>query len=172
MRSFLMLLLFTFVSSLTFAGDILLEKPNTDDVLDVLGYSYWKFSVPNEKKLKTIQCEVLSYSKDKNGVWSKLVVNNSSFAPSKDAKAPDRFTVGFYQKGNEIILKLESKSFTFKAEGKHAIDKMENSANTLSLDDNGDIILKWKSATPTDAPKKDTMQSYLALHINIADSLK
>jgi hypothetical protein len=153
-------------------ADITPEKPTTEDVLNVMGYSWWKFSVPNEKKLKTLQCALFMYTKDKHGVWNKQQIHAGVFTQGKDIKPTEKFTIGCYQKDNEIVLKLESESSTFRAGRKYGVDELTQSATNLTLDENGDIILKWKSNGTADTGKKDSMQSYLAMHINIAEGLK
>lgn len=171
-KKLLIYLMLTVVSCHLIGGDITTERPNTDDVFNVLGYTWWKFSVPNEKKLKNLQCALLVYTKDKNGVWSKQEVYSNFLNPAKDAKIPDKFIIGFYQKGNEIVLRLESQTSVIKVENKFGLDKLDQSATNLSLDENGDIVLKWKSNGQAETGKKESMQSYLAMHISIADGLK
>lgn len=186
MKKVALFLMFICCSCFLVADEFTLEKPTSDDILSILGYSYIKFNVPNEKKLSNIQCEIRSYAKDKNGVWVKQTVGNKVFHIEQSfSETPEYFTVGFFQKNNEVALKLEarsksktiaSQSFPIKAEGKHGIEKMTAIAtNGLSLDENGDIIIKWLDAIlPADskAKGKEAMSTYLALHVSLADGLK
>lgn len=173
MKKFIILsLLLSVVLGRIMAVDITTEKPNTEDVFHVLGYTYWKFSVPNEKKQKILQCTLLVNTKDKNGVWQKQVVQTCEFKSAKDAKPNDKFTIGFYQKESDYVLKLESQVNSFRASNKFAITKMDHAPSTLSIDDNGEIILKWSSSSLTEPNKKENMQSYLSLQISMADGLK
>lgn len=167
----LSLLVSVLTCQLVFA-EITPEKPTPEDVLAVLGYSWWKFSVPNEKKLKNLQCTLYVYTKDKNGVWSKQQISSNAFNQTKEAKAPDRFFIGFYQKGNELVLNLESKSYNIKVANKFGLDDLDQSTKSLVVDENGDFVLKWKSNGLAETGKKESMQSYLAMHVSIAEGLK
>ena len=171
-KSILLCVLLFVVLGRTMAVDLTVEKPNTEDVFHVLGYTYWKFSVPNEKKQKILQCTLLVNTKDKNGVWQKQVVQLCEYKTPKDAKTLDKFTIGFYLKDNDYVLKLESQVNSFRASNKFSFTKMEHSSSSLSIDENGEIILKWSSNSVTEPNKKENMVSYLSLQINMADSLK
>ena len=168
-----MILLISVIGCHLIGADITAEKPTTEDILNVMGYSWWKFSVPNDKKLKNLQCALYMYSKDKRGTWVKTEIHASAFNQSKDAKALDKFTIGCYQKDGEIVLKLETQTSVFRAGHKYGVDDLDQVATNLTLDENGDIVLKWKTTVGVaETGKKESMHSYLAMHINIAEGLK
>ena len=81
-----LLVLMSVIGCHLMGADITPEKPTTEDVLNVMGYSWWKFSVPNEKKLKTLQCALFMYTKDKHGVWNKQQIHAGVFTQGKDIK--------------------------------------------------------------------------------------
>lgn len=168
----LLSLLLTGILGQMMAVEITTEKPNTEDVFQVLGYTFWKFSVPNEKKQKILQCALVVKTKDKNGVWQKEVVQTCEFKTAKDAKPNDKFTIGFYQKESDYVLKLESQANSFRVSNKFGITKMDHAPGMLAIDENGEIVLKWSSSSATEPNKKEFMQSYLCLQISMADSLK
>jgi hypothetical protein len=160
------LAIFTLATN-SYAEVVTLITPKVDEVLSILGYSHWDYSIENTNKKKIITCQILYYFRDKNGKWAKtsFVVGEVDCSIS----IPSEFKIGVYQKMNKIYLKILYVTTNENVLEKYKVDLSDLTATftQVQTDTNGEIVLKAKTKTNHVTNDRETWDKYLALKITL-----